>query len=301
MIKMKQQKEIASELNNRIYPILVAQIYKRTSIGILATVVNASILIFVLWEQVLHWKLMSWSAMIILVSLIRIILNLKYSKTVDSHKHIHLWSQLQFFSLGICGVLWGSIPIFLFPMNSTAHQVFIAFVLGGMVAGAVGVFSPIFYFFLTYSIPVLVPITIRFFTMGDEIHRAMGVMTALYAVLISITAKRVNSSTTEHVLLKEKFAGRTAELDYANRTLTQEIEEHKQTESELQETLKKVRTLTGLLPICSSCKKIRDDKGYWNQLEAFITKHSQAEFSHGICPDCAKKFYPDLDIYEDED
>jgi hypothetical protein len=296
---MVHQKEITVELNNRIYPILVTQIYKRASIGTKATVINALILIFVLWEQILHWKLMLWFAMIVLVSLTRIILNLKYSKTVDSKKYIHLWGQLQFFSLGICGVLWGSTAIFLFPMSSTAHQVFIAFVLGGMVAGAVGVFSPIFSFFLIYSIPVLVPITIRFLTIGGEIHNVMGAMTALYTVLIIITAKRVNSSTTEHVLLKEKFAGRTAELDCANRKLIQEIEEHKQTESELQETLKKVRTLTGLLPICSSCKKIRDDKGYWNQLESYITKHSQAEFSHGICPECVKKFYPDLDILED--
>jgi hypothetical protein len=50
------------------------------------------------------------------------------------------------------------------------------------------------------------------------------------------------------------------------------------------------------------CKKIRDDKGYWDQLEAYIQKHSTAEFSHGICPECAKKYYPDIDLYdEDED
>ncbi len=300
---MNHQNELAAQLDNRIYPILLTQIYTRSNIGILAAVVNASILIFVLWEQILHWKLMLWFAMIILVSLIRIILNLKYSKTVDSNKHIHLWSQLQFLSLSISGVLWGSTAIFLFPMSSTAHQVFIAFVLGGMVAGAVGVFSAIFSFFLIYSIPALVPITIRFITMGDEIHRAMGTMIALYAVLIFLTAKRVNSSTIELVSLKEKFADRlverTAELDNANKQLIQEIEEHKQTESELQETLKKVRTLTGLLPICASCKKIRDDKGYWEQIEVYIRERSEAEFSHSICPECAKELYPDVKIYDD--
>ena len=68
---------------------------------------------------------------------------------------------------------------------------------------------------------------------------------------------------------------------------------------ELQETLSKVKTLSGLLPICASCKKIRDDKGYWNQIEAYIRDHSEAEFSHGICPECSKTLYPDLDIYDD--
>ena len=60
---------------------------------------------------------------------------------------------------------------------------------------------------------------------------------------------------------------------------------------ELQEALAKVKTLSGMLPICASCKKIRDDKGYWQQIEAYISDHSEAEFSHGICPDCAEKIY----------
>ena len=69
--------------------------------------------------------------------------------------------------------------------------------------------------------------------------------------------------------------------------------------AELKEAMGKVKTLSGLLPICASCKKIRDDKGYWNQIEAYIRKHSKVEFSHGICPDCAKKLYPDIDITND--
>jgi hypothetical protein len=59
----------------------------------------------------------------------------------------------------------------------------------------------------------------------------------------------------------------------------------------LQQALSEIKKLSGLLPICASCKKIRDDKGYWNQIETFIRDHSEAEFTHGICPDCAKKFY----------
>jgi len=68
--------------------------------------------------------------------------------------------------------------------------------------------------------------------------------------------------------------------------------------TELKKALKQVKTLRGILPICSHCKKIRDDKGYWEQIEAYIRDHSEAEFSHGICPDCAKKYYPDMDLYD---
>ncbi|HVN96375.1 MAG TPA: cache domain-containing protein [Syntrophorhabdaceae bacterium] len=64
--------------------------------------------------------------------------------------------------------------------------------------------------------------------------------------------------------------------------------------TELEKALSEVKKLSGLLPICSSCKKIRDDKGYWNQIESYIKDHSEAEFSHGICPDCTKKLYPDI-------
>lgn len=62
----------------------------------------------------------------------------------------------------------------------------------------------------------------------------------------------------------------------------------------LQEALSKVTTLSGLLPICSSCKKIRDDRGYWKQIEDYIREHSPANFSHSICPECAKRLYPEF-------
>jgi hypothetical protein len=63
---------------------------------------------------------------------------------------------------------------------------------------------------------------------------------------------------------------------------------------DLQDALANVKSLSGLLPICASCKKIRDDKGYWSQVESYVQKHSDATFTHGICPDCIKKLYPDL-------
>lgn len=63
----------------------------------------------------------------------------------------------------------------------------------------------------------------------------------------------------------------------------------------LQHALDHVKTLQGIIPICSFCKKIRNDKGYWDQVEAYISKHSRAEFSHGICPECLSLHYPDYD------
>lgn len=70
--------------------------------------------------------------------------------------------------------------------------------------------------------------------------------------------------------------------------------------SHLNSALEEINTLKGILPICSSCKKVRDDSGYWRQIESYITLHSEAEFSHSICPECVKKLYPDMDLSMDE-
>jgi len=68
--------------------------------------------------------------------------------------------------------------------------------------------------------------------------------------------------------------------------------------AELKKALADVRTLGGLIPICASCKKIRDDKGYWEQIEVYIRDHSDAQFSHSLCPGCVKELYPDLEVEE---
>ena len=94
------------------------------------------------------------------------------------------------------------------------------------------------------------------------------------------------------------------ELAGVNRELRQEMEMRRKVELEmerliyaLEEALTRVKTLSGLLPMCASCKKIRDDRGFWNQVENYISAHSAATFTHGICPECARKLYPDLHLY----
>ncbi len=88
--------------------------------------------------------------------------------------------------------------------------------------------------------------------------------------------------------------------------LVTEIRKRKQAEKEKEKLIKKlkqalaeVKSLKGIVPICSHCKNIRDDKGYWNKLELYIQKHSEAEFSHGLCPECSDTLYGDEDWYID--
>ena len=86
-----------------------------------------------------------------------------------------------------------------------------------------------------------------------------------------------------------------------------DITERKQAEHEREQlilehmdALTKIKTLSGMLPICSSCKRIRDDAGYWTQIETYLNEHSEAEFSHGMCPECAAKMYPEYYVKKDD-
>ena len=102
--------------------------------------------------------------------------------------------------------------------------------------------------------------------------------------IVEVSASNVTS-------VSGKIVGRMA--SFVDITKRKAVEaDREQLIKKLQDALDKIKTLRGIIPICASCKKIRDDKGYWNQLENYIKEHSEADFSHGICPDCAKKLYP---------
>jgi hypothetical protein len=79
---------------------------------------------------------------------------------------------------------------------------------------------------------------------------------------------------------------RWTEADRAHRDL-------QETHATLQKALSEIKVLRGFIPICANCKRVRDDTGYWEQVEAYVSRHTEAMFSHGICPDCMQKLYPD--------
>ncbi len=122
--------------------------------------------------------------------------------------------------------------------------------------------------------------------LGQTLHDAEGMLITAAGGRVPVlkTVVTIVLSGREHLL--ESF------LDITRRK--QAEEEQGRLIRELQEALAKVKTLSGLLPICASCKSIRDDKGYWQQIEAYVRQHSEAEFSHSLCPACAKKLYPDF-------
>lgn len=112
----------------------------------------------------------------------------------------------------------------------------------------------------------------------------------------NLTPIQLVESEDEITTLGQEFNALLKQLEAKNIKQEQDAREHEKLIAELEAALLKVKTLSGMLPICSSCKKIRDDQGYWQQIEFYIKAHSQAEFSHSLCPDCVSHLYPDLEL-----
>ena len=91
----------------------------------------------------------------------------------------------------------------------------------------------------------------------------------------------------------EQLRQRIKELEAQANEMRRQEDERKDLVVKLQQALTQMETLRGILPICSSCKKIRDDNGFWYEIELYIASHSQAKFSHSICPDCEEELYPE--------
>jgi cell division protein FtsL len=102
-------------------------------------------------------------------------------------------------------------------------------------------------------------------------------------------------------MIMEAYNAERQRLSDANSELEQKIAELNRVNADLKKMISEVKTLTGLLPICSWCKKIRDDQGYWSQIEKYVKSHSTADFSHSICPECAQKHFPELEIGQAKD
>ena len=118
-----------------------------------------------------------------------------------------------------------------------------------------------------------------------------SVETAIKALNEGASAYITKPFNMDEVLATVREALEKQHLMFEKRQAEKEL---RRINDQLKEALAKVKTLSGFLPICANCKKIRDDQDYWHQVEEYITDHSEAEFSHSICPDCAKQLYPEF-------
>jgi two-component system cell cycle sensor histidine kinase/response regulator CckA len=283
-------------------------------LGISTTAINSTTLSLALWGITPKSKIVLWLFAALTISLIRILLQLRFRKTATTSENILKRKYYLLIALAVSGCIWGSAGIFLFPSSSIAHQVFIAFVLGGMVAGSVGVFASIMAAFYSFSIPAVLPIIVNFFYINSDIHFAMGAMAAIFWFIMLMTAKRLNREIVEFLKLKyenidlisnlEKEVGerksaeekllirnqqieaivqdRTAELINVNEKLLMEIEDRKEAEKALRDSEEKYRELANSLPQIVFETDEQGNLTFTNRNANKLFGYTEKDFSEGL-------------------
>lgn len=226
--------------SHQLYTEQVRQLYSVESVGMIATIVNSALLVFLHRHIIPHRILMAWFLSLASITFLRYLSLRVYQRTPDADAQSRKWGTLFIIGLVASGTIWGSAALLMFAEGSIPHQVFLGFVLGGMVAGATGAFSVVMGAFLAYSIPALTPIAYRCFSMGDDLHMAMGTMIVLFGVLMFITALRINRMTLTSFKLRFEnqdligyLADAKEQAETINQRLKLEIVERQKAEEEL--------------------------------------------------------------------
>ena len=218
----------------------VRYLYRNAGLGIAATAINSLILAFVLRNTIPLGNLFIWLTAVYLTVGIRYFQLYRCRLDSMTPHQVENWGRQFTILTALSGSLWGAAGIFLFSVGSIAHQAFLAFVLGGMAAGAVAAFAASRQTFLAFTLPALVPYTARLFVIGDEIHITMGAMVMLFTGMIVIMGIKLHDTTVAALKLRfenkeylEHLALAKERAEQLNDELTAEISEHKRDEEEL--------------------------------------------------------------------
>ncbi|MGB5198904.1 MAG: diguanylate cyclase [Sedimenticolaceae bacterium] len=200
--------------------VLAAQIdqsFRQLPISLVVNLVNGLILIAVLWEGVEKIRLLVWLLLIIVVSAARFF-SLRAFRDVVKGAKFNQDTWRRYFVFGACaaGLVWGAAGVLLFHPESFPHQVFLAFVLGGMVAGAIPLLSSVKHAYPCFAIPVVLPISIQMLAVGDRVHLIMGLMTVIFGVAMLASSAQVRrifaeSNRLRHQLSSSMEAGQALE------------------------------------------------------------------------------------------
>ncbi len=202
----------------------VKLLYAAMPMALLATLVNAMILVAVLWDVTEQLSLSIWFASIVSVMLARFALTMAYNRAKPAPSQTKSWEQYFTIASIATGITWGSTSLFLFPEHSAMHQVFIAFVVGGMCAGSVTSLSPLLIPVFSFCILALAPLIVRFFTLDSDINNAMGVMLVLFLVMVSTSALRIYRNISQNIELRIQ-SERQEEIILAKMIEHEELEE----------------------------------------------------------------------------
>jgi signal transduction histidine kinase/CheY-like chemotaxis protein len=180
----------------------VKLLFDQTTAAVTATVINAAILTGAMWGGVPNAILTAWLIITVAVSAARCVLHRMYKKRPVLQADPVRWGRLYILGAALNGLLWGSAGYFFFSETGYLTQIFIAFVLSGMVSGGVSTLSCVPGAYLAFLFPTLLPYAVRLLTVGTDLHRAMGVMVVLYLVTMWLVSRRVCETVAESLRLR---------------------------------------------------------------------------------------------------
>jgi len=193
-----------------------SQLYAAHTMGVIATVLNALILSYVLSPVTEHSVLFYWLTALFLIAAGRTTLAMAYKKAKPSPEYAFYWKQRFFLGAFLSAATWGTAAIFLFPEHDPARQVFLAFVIGGTAAGAITSLSYISNIIYIYLAMLMFPLITRFLISDSDFSVAMGSMLTVYTVYIFSSAKRSHTTLLQNISLRIKATKHEQELIDAN-------------------------------------------------------------------------------------
>lgn len=287
-------------------------LYRQHQVSLPGNLFVAICVVALFYRHVPVRELTIWFLAMAAVLLIRFLIYRQYKKQPEDTLVPKKWFLKSGVSTAANGMLWGIFAVYSFYHAPLIYFFIAMIILAGMVAAAVATNSVSIPIFFGFALPSILPVCIALFMSAEFERIVIGVLSVGYLGVMAQSVLQLNKVILtsirfryENIQLLDDLKKEQIQSRALNERLARDIEKRKKTEKEkqglinqLQKALDKVKTLSGMIPICANCKKIRDDRGYWNQIESYIHKHSDADFSHGICPDCANELYPDMDLYE---
>ncbi|HNP61615.1 MAG TPA: PAS domain S-box protein [Nitrospirales bacterium] len=275
-----------------LYAKQVEQLYGLAPVGIIASLVNGSILTFIQWNVIAHGILLTWFSCLIVLNGAWSLLWYQFRHGSRNPQDSHRWGRRFLGGTFASGLLWGTTGAFLFPENSITHQIFLAFVLGGMIAGATAVYAALEGAFLAYTLPTITPLLVQFFILDDEHHMAMGAMSLLFVTMMFVTLRRNHTVTIASMTL-------SLALGRSNQSLQSEVLERKQAEVALRESQEQLHSVVqstdeGIISLNSQGKVMLWNAGaeslfgfsmkemYGQTLERIIPERFRLAHHHGI-------------------
>jgi hypothetical protein len=307
----------------------VNQLYGQTWGGLAGIMIIMVAVCIALWQVIPHWKLLLWSGTLILLSIARGFSVVIFQRKAPSGSHIYWWARIHVVGAIASGVMWALPSLFLWPGNSPVHQLIWPICIVALAASVVAKYCIWTPAYLPYLILTVLPISLRLLMEGGLAYTVLGILGLVFTAILAQTGKLMHDASLRALVMgirnealssflsvekakeeelnaqlqmeikertrsQEELQIRNQELESLNLQLTATKDNLEYANKELERALSDIKQLSGMLPICASCKKIRNDSGYWQQIETYIRDHSEVEFSHSICPDCVAKLYPDF-------